>query len=462
MRVAVVGAGVTGLSAGLELQRQGIRPTIFEAADRVGGVISTVRRDGFLVETGPTSLLASAALENLVTSLGLASQRLAPRAVAQRRFIVRNGALVALPGGPGSLLTTKALSAGAKLSLLGETFVRARRDSGDESIAALIRRRLDQEILDYLVDPMIAGIHAGDLERLSVRHAMPLLHRAERQYGSLLLGSLREMRATPRNERRRGVLSFVDGLEALPRAMAAALGDNVRLATRIVSIERRSRAWRVRSQGAQPSTEDFDAVLAAVPAHALPSLGLPSQAREALGPITNLVHAPIATLALGFRREDVLHPLDAFGLLTPRVEHRYVLGALFSSSVFSNRAPAGHILLTAFLGGMRAPERGTAATERILPEVLGDLGTLLGLRRAPVFVHHQCWPRAIPQYELGHELVDAAAADIERALPGLYLTGQWRAGVSLGACIAQGRAMADRLLAERRGAQRSTHPSRHS
>ena len=108
MRVAVVGAGVTGLSAGLELQRQGIRPTIFEAADRVGGVISTVRRDGFLVETGPTSLLASAALENLVTSLGLASQRLAPRAVAQRRFIVRNGALVALPGGPGSLLTTKA------------------------------------------------------------------------------------------------------------------------------------------------------------------------------------------------------------------------------------------------------------------------------------------------------------------------------------------------------------------
>jgi len=166
-------------------------------------------------------------------------------------------------------------------------------------------------------------------------------------------------------------------------------------------------------------------------------------------PPARLPHPPVATLALGFRREDVEHPLDGFGVLMPAVERRTVLGALFSSSVFAGRAPDGHVLITCFLGGMRSPADGRADVAEVLPRVLADLRPLLGIRRDPVFTNHRRWDRAIPQYELGHGGVLTAAANIEAALPGLYFSGQWRHGVALGDCLAQGQQAAARIMAER-------------
>lgn len=449
MRVAVIGAGISGLSAAVELHRHGATVTVLEAAERVGGVITTIRRDGWLVEAGPTSLTATQPLEALIDHLGLTDQRLATLPAAKRRYIVRDGLLVALPDGPGALATTKAISASAKFALLREPFVRARRDTADESLADLVRRRLDGEILDYLVNPLIAGIYAGDPERLSVRHAMPMLFDGERKHGSLLLGAMKEAKAKAGTVRQRGITSFTEGLATLPTAMAQHLGDGVHVETRVVSIERVGTTWRVRTTGRLTTDLEVDAVVSTAPAYALARIGLPSEINGALAPISRLTHPPVATLALGFRREDVQHPLDGFGVLTPAVEHRTVLGTLFSSSVFPGRAPEGHVLLTNFLGGLRSPDLGHADTEHVLPRVLADLRVLLGIRAAPVFVHHQRWPQAIPQYDLGHEQVIAAAAGIEQALPGLYLTGQWRAGVALGECIAQGQATATRVLAER-------------
>jgi oxygen-dependent protoporphyrinogen oxidase len=449
MHVAVIGAGITGLSAAVELRGRGATVTVLEAADRVGGVITTVRRDGFLVEAGPTSLTATAQLEGLIDRLGIGAERIATSAAAKRRFIVRDGALVALPDGPGALASTKAISASAKFALMREPFVRARHDHEDESLAALVRRRLDREILDYLVNPLIAGIYAGDPERLSVKYAMPMLFDGERKHGSLILGAMKEMKAKGGVVRQKGITSFVNGLGTLPRAMAESLGNALCVGTRVTRVDRIGGTWRLHAEGTRGGVIDCDAVICAAPAHALASMGLPAEIAGALGPVTRIVHPPVATLALGFRREDVTHPLDGFGVLVPAVEKRAVLGALFSSSVFAGRAPDGHVLLTNFLGGLRSPEFGAAETSEVLPKVLADLRQLLGVRGDPVFVHHQRWMQAIPQYELGHDKVMSAAASIESALPGLYLTGQWRAGVALGDCIAQGQAAAARVVAER-------------
>lgn len=449
MHVAVIGAGITGLSAAVELRGRGATVTVLEAAPRAGGVITTIERDGWLVEAGPTSMTATAPLEALIDLLGLGAQRIGTSVAAKRRYIVRDGALVALPDGPGSLAGTRAISAGAKFALLREPFVRARRDRDDESLADLVRRRLDSEILDYLVNPLIAGIYAGDPERLSVRHAMPMLYDGERKHGSLMLGAMKEMKAKRGVVRQKGITSFVRGLRTLPDAMAAHLGDSVKFSTRVTRVERHGAGWRVSCDGATPSTIDADAVLCAAPSYSLGSLGLPDEVRGALGPIVRLHHPPVATLALGFRREDIEHPLDGFGVLMPAVEKRTLLGVLFSSSVFAGRAPRGHVLLTCFLGGLRSPQHGNAELADVRPLVLADLRALLGVRGEPVFSNHQRWPKAIPQYELGHEFVTDAATSIESALPGLYLTGQWRAGVALGDCIAQGQAAAARLVSER-------------
>lgn len=449
MHVAVIGAGITGLSAAVELRGRGATVTVLEAANRVGGVITTVRRDGFLVEAGPTSLTATAQLEGLIDRLGIGAQRIATSTAAKRRYIVRDGALVALPDGPTSLAGTQAISASAKFALMREPFVRARHDQEDESLAALVRRRLDREILDYLVNPLVAGIYAGDPERLSVKYAMPALFNGERKHGSLIVGTIKEMKAKRGIVRQKGITSFANGLGTLPEAMAASLGDAVRTGTRVTRLDRIGGSWRLHAEGARGGVIDCDAVVCAVPAYALATLGLPGEVAGAIGPVTRIVHPPVATLALGFRREDVAHPLDGFGVLVPAVETRTILGSLFSSSVFAGRAPSGHVLLTNFLGGMRSPELGAAETDAVVPKVLADLRTLLGVRGDPVFVHHQRWMQAIPQYELGHERVVTAATSIESALPGLYLAGQWREGVALGDCIAQGQATAARIVAER-------------
>lgn len=444
MRVAVIGAGITGLSAALHLRSRGAQVTVFEAGAREGGVITTVRKDGFLIEAGPTSLTATEALEGLITQLGLDAARLPALETAKRRYIVREGAPVALPDGPLSLVTTRALSGGAKLRLLREPFVAAARGEGEESLAGLVRRRLGEEILTYLVDPAISGIYAGDPERLSVRHAMPMLHDAERKHGSLLRGAPREMRARRGTVRQRGITSFRDGLATLPRAMADSLGSAVRLGAAVTRAARAGDAWRVE---AADGGADADAVICTAPAHAFGALGLEGASAADLARIAAIRHPAVSTLALGYRRADVAHPLDGFGMLVPAVERRHVLGVLFSSSVFAGRAPEGHVLLTCFVGGMRNPGLGAAGTEALLPLVRADLEALLGVRGAPMLVHHQRWPAAIPQYELGHQEVVDAAARIERAMPGVVLAGQWRAGVSIGDCIAQGQEAAARTLA---------------
>jgi oxygen-dependent protoporphyrinogen oxidase len=441
--IAVLGAGITGLSAAWHLRRAGAAVVVFEASDRVGGVIESIREDGWLRETGPNSVLEGPPeLADAIAATGLESRRLYAGEAAKNRFVVRQGRLQPMPASPGSFLRTRLFSSRAKLRLATEIFRARGRRSAEESVAEFTVRRLGREFLDYAIDPFVGGVYAGDPGRLSVRHAFPKLLALEQEHGSLLRGAIakRNSRGGPAGR----LFSFPDGLAELPLALARDLGAAVRLRAPVLALRRQEGEWAVvHEQGGETRTERFSAVICALPGDALARLrieGVPNAG--GLSALLEIEHPPVATVFTGFRREDVTHPLDGFGLLAPQVEHRRILGTLFSSSLFPRRAPTGHVALTTFVGGSRQPALGGLDDPELLRLVQAELAALLGVRAAPVFARVRRHPRAIPQYTLGYDRFQAACAAAEASAPGFYIGGNCRDGVSLSACLAAGKRLA--------------------
>jgi oxygen-dependent protoporphyrinogen oxidase len=448
--VAIIGSGIAGLTGAFVLHRHGLEVTVFEANARTGGMIGSHRIDGYLVEQGPNALQRTTpALQRVINELGLDAAKLPAHPAANRRYVVHGGRPVALPSSPASFITSRLFSLRAKLRLLCEPFIPATDPEAEESVAAFVRRRLGPELLDYAVNPFVAGIYAGDPERLSLRHAFPRLHALEQEHGSLIRGMLRRLRsgqgqASPMP--REPLFSVRDGLQTLPDALREALGDHVRLKAPVVALAPSANGWHVTTQaGNQTHTAPFDAVLYAAPLHRLGDLKLKTSPPAA--PLTRVQYPPVSVLALGFRREDVGHPLDGFGLLVPAVETDFrILGTLFSSSIFPDRAPHGHVLLTTFVGGTRDPQVGLAPTPVLLETVLRDLERLLDVRTRPAFVHHVAWDHAIPQYQLGYGRVKAHIETLERQHPRFAMAGNYRQGISVGEAASSGEAAARRLL----------------
>ncbi|HLP08694.1 MAG TPA: protoporphyrinogen oxidase [Opitutaceae bacterium] len=445
-KLAIVGAGITGLTAASELAAAGHDVSVLEAADRVGGAIRTLSRDGWLVEAGPnTALLRDASLDPLLERAGLASQLLLANPAAAKRFIVRAGRPIALPQNLWGAVTTPIFNLSGKLRVLAEPLIPQNRDNPDETLAAFARRRVGREFLDYAVNPFIGGVYACAPEELCVRHALPRLWRLEQNHGSLVRGTIALMRA----KRKSGVrtktrlVSFRDGLETLPAALAAALGDAVRLRTAVTAVARVAEGWRLtlRRDGAE-STADFDAVLFTCGSSTLARLEVAG--RQPLAALATLPWSSVTSLALGFRREDVAHPLDGFGMLVPAKENRRILGALFSSTLFPGRAPDGHVLLTVFIGG-RQPEYAALPDAELDALVSEELRELIGVRGAPVFRHCTRVPQAIPKYTVAFGALAAAMDAFEREHPGLFIAGNCRTGISLADCMAAGQAVARRM-----------------
>ena len=442
--VAVLGAGITGLTTAWHLHQQGVPVLVFDAATVAGGVIQSHREDGWLRETGPNTLFEnSAEITTFIEGLGLGPRRLDAAPSAQKRYVVRAGQPVALPASPLQFVTTPLLSLGTKLSLLGEPFRRRAPADADESVAEFVNRRLGREFLDYIVNPFVAGVYAGTPEGLSVRHAFPKLHTLEQQHGSMIRGSLARRNASggPRGR----MISFPEGLAEIPRALATALGDRVRLGHRVDAVRRTATGWTIAvSANGTRSDVPVASIVSTLPPEALARLpfeGVPGADGRAL--LQTITQPPVATVFLGFRREDVAHPLDGFGLLNPAVEKRRILGTLFSSTLFPHRAPAGHVALTTFVGGTRQPHFALLDDDALLATVQEELGALLGVHGAPVYARIQRWPRAIPQYAVGYQKFKDACTALERAAPGFFVGGTTRDGVSLANCITAGRRLSE-------------------
>lgn len=458
--VAIVGAGITGLTAAFRLRELQIPVTLYESSARVGGVIRTIEEDGFLAECGPNTILeTSPSITRLVSDLGLEPGRVYSSAAAKNRYILRGGIPMAVPGSLAQFFKSQLFSWPAKVRIPAEVFVRRapEDESFQESVAAFVTRRLGEEFLDYAIDPMIAGIYAGDPARLSLRHAFPGLHDLERRYGSLFLGQFlgaRERRRRQTTSKQSAPkFSFAHGLQTLTNALRERLRDTLQLHSPVRTIRRTGEGcWEV-SSGVSPciATRRHAALLLCAPAHKLADIALeggsPFACGNPLATLRQLPYAPVSSLALGFRREDVAHPLDGFGVLIPKTERRNLLGVIFSSSLFGNRAPQGHVLLTCYLGGMRAPWLAASRTGAAVEAALQDLRLALGVSGDPVFVKHTYFEKAIPQYECEFGRLKESMNQMEVDYPGLYFAGHFRDGISLGDSIIAGDAVASSLRA---------------
>ena len=451
LRVAILGAGITGLTAAYRLQQRGCRVRLFERTGQTGGAIRTLPGDGWLAEAGPSSLQYSAPeLKQLVRDLGLEPKLQVANPAAKKRFIVCGGKFEPVPMSAGAFFRTPLFSARTKLSLFTELLTRPRTRQTDVSLAELVRGHFTQGLVDYAVDPLIAGIYAGDPAKLSVKNAFPSLWEAERSHGSLLRGMMAAGRAKKARGEAAGpapIISFAGGLQTLTGTLAAQLQPGALALGTTVETVLPGRPYQLvwRHASGQTGTEECDAVLLALPAPALAQLAFGTLGERPLASLDSILHPPVSSLFLGYRREQVSHPLDGFGGLVPVCERRDVLGILFSSTLFPGRAPDGHVGLTVFVGGLRQPEHARLTTENLLERIGRDLRELAGVTGTPVWVRHTFWPKSIPQYQLGYEQHLETMARLEQSHPGLFLGGQARDGISVPDCIKSGLKLADRV-----------------
>lgn len=433
-RVAVIGAGFSGLAAALELKRSGLEPVVFEAAPHVGGTIRSVVDGGYLCETGPSSLLdREPALAALLSSLGLGPRVVAAAPAAKRRCLLASGRLVPLPMSPPAFVASPLLPPAAKLRVLAEPLV-PRGPGGEETVAAFMRRRFGPEVARTVADAFVAGVFAGDSERLSMRSAFPRLVELERAHGSVLRGLLWEMRRWKKERRGTGqLISFDGGLQILVDAMARELGEAVQLASPVESVFRDGDGVRLVLGGRHGRRElRAQAAVVALPAPGAAAV-LRAAAPGASGVLETIPYAPVAVVHLGYRAAEAGRSSDAFGYLAPKGEPSAILGCIFSSTIFPGRAPKGHALLTAFVGGMRDPERVRQPETQLAGVAAEELSRVLGAG-APVFrrvVRHE---RAIPQYEVGHGARLAALDAVLAGVPGVFLAGNAYRGVGVADC----------------------------
>lgn len=444
-RVAVIGGGIGGLTAARALRDAGLEVSLVEAGDRVGGVLRSVAVDGYLHEHGATGSLGNApvGLASLAGELGVELEEAS--AAARKRWVWIDGALRKIPGGPRDALTTEMLSWRGRLHVLGEPLRRGRPEL-DESIAAYARRRLGPEIARSFVAPFVVGVFAGDAERLSVRAAFPKLWALEER-GGLVRGMVRMMRDTRASRRSSRLQAPVGGMARLVDALAADLGPIVRTGVRVERVDRVARADRPGGGLVLRGADDrpVDAAVLAVPAYTCAELveGLaPELARE----LRAVEYAPVAIAYLGYRKEDVPHPLDGFGFLVADGERLPILGCVFESVLWTGRAPVGHVLMRCMIGGVRDPHAVELGDNELIDRARAALADALGVREPPRHVEVVRHPRAIAQYNVGHaQRVERADALAERE--GLVLGGSGFHGVAVNACIADAARVVQRVRA---------------
>jgi oxygen-dependent protoporphyrinogen oxidase len=443
--VVVVGGGIAGLSAALSLHEVGRDVLLLEAGPRLGEVIRTEAVDGFVVEAGPDAILAQKP-EGLAlcSAVGLAD-RLIPTSPRTRTiFVLHRGRLHPLPEGMMLAVPTRVLpflrsglfSWPGKLRMALDLLLPRRDHDDDESIASLLQRRLGAEAAARLGEPLMAGIHAGDPERLSIQATFPRFVELERRHGSLIRGMWVSRPRGPAAAPPAAFYSLAGGLGELVDALARRLPPaSVRLGARVSALAPREGTLAVTLQDG--ATIAAQAVIMAVPAYAAAPL------ISALSPEAGLLLRTIpftssATVALGYRREDVSHPLDGYGLLVPRGEGLRCLACTFASAKFAGRAPEGRVLLRAVLGGARDPDALRLDDSGLAALVRREMGTVLGLRGVPVLERVYRWPRSTPQMVVGHLERIARLDAIVGRLPGLFLTGAKLHGAGLPDAIADG------------------------
>jgi oxygen-dependent protoporphyrinogen oxidase len=449
-RVAIVGGGISGLAAAYYLSRGGAKCTLFEPASRLGGVIQTETVDGCVVEAGPDSFISQKpwAME-LIRELGLAGEVIGSNDHLRKTYILRDGRLTPMPDGlylmvPTAiwpLVTTGLVSLATKVRMGLELLRPANPSAPDRSVSEFIRDHYGPEAVDYLAEPLLAGIYGGDAADLSIASVLPRFVELERRYGSLTRGVLAARRAAPAGTGPL-FLTLRKGMGQLVEALERAIDGRVNVVRAAVAgMETRGETYRLWWEAGSAEAEQ---VVLATPAHAAGRLleGLDPELAALLGAIR--YHSSI-TVALGYDRADFRHPLNGFGFLVPRVERRLVTACTWVGTKFCHRTAADRVLLRAFIGAGTHEALLDRPDESLVEETREELRRLMGVSGTPRFTRVQRWRRAMAQYSVGHQArVEAIEARLAR-LPGLHLAGNAYFGIGISDCIRTAQLAAARI-----------------
>ncbi|KHG17367.1 Protoporphyrinogen oxidase, chloroplastic/mitochondrial [Gossypium arboreum] len=455
-RVAVIGAGVSGLAAAYKLKSQGLHVTVFESEGRAGGKLRSVSRDGLIWDEGANTMTETEIeVRSLFDDLGIQDKQQVP--IAQnKRYIMRNGVPVLIPSNPLSLFTSSILSAKSKFQIILEPF--------------LWRNSEASKVVDYLVDPFVAGTSAGDPESLSMCHSFPELWDLEQRFGSIIVGAVKSKfsaKRTNREETKNSVkrkalrcsFSFQGGMQTLADMLCKDLSkDELKLKSKVLSLsyshegKSTSENWSLsyasdRDKCSQGSS--FDAVIMTAPVCNVKEMKITKGGNVfPLNFIPEVSYMPLSVIITAFKKENVKKPLEGFGVLIPSKEQQNglkTLGTLFSSVMFPDRAPNNLYLYTTFVGGNRNKELAKASTDELKHIVTSDLQQLLGVEGEPTFFNHFYWSKAFPLYGRNYASVLEAIEKMERDLPGFFYAGNHKGGLSVGKSIASGCKAADNI-----------------
>ena len=443
-KVAIIGAGITGLSAAFYAKKNGHEVTVFDKNSHIGGVIRTVQKNGFTFETGPsTSVVSLPEVVELFEDLNIRNLLEEAPSLAGNRFILKHNGLHPLPSGPVGGLFTPLFSLKDKFGILLEPF-RKRGENPEETLSSLVCRRMGKSFLDYAVDPFVSGVYAGDPDRMIPKYALPKLYNLEHNYGSFIRGAIAKGKI-PKSERdkkaTKKTFSVTGGLEVLARHLEEAIGKDRFVTGSVPVVTPENGSYRIAC--GEKDCGLFDSVIyAAGASHVFETLPF---AEKKFPDANKVLYAKVAELAIGFNKWEGTS-LDGFGALMPSREKRNILGILYMSSLFENRAPKGGALLAVFVGGLRHPEFIDMQDDELKKMVGTDVKEILHIPNFnPDLFEISRHEEAIPQYDLKTPGREKAFAEMEKAYPGILMGGNGIGGIGMSARIAQGRALAERL-----------------
>ena len=431
--IAIIGGGISGLTAAYYLKKYGHIPTIFEASSETGGVMKSQTIHGFTIENGPNTLLLSdQRTVDMFNDLDLEIEDASPE--SKNRYVIKNKELSVVPTSIKSLLFTSLFSWKTKFKILTEAFRRNDSVGDEESVSQFIIRRLGKDVLDYAINPFIAGTSAGDPDSLSIEHSFPLLASTENEHGSIIGGFYKNRKRKSPYKIKRRTISFPKGVAELVHKVSIYLSGNISLNAMITNISKSDNSFKISYvQDETAKFASFDNVICTVPTHRLKNITINGENYPDIQKLGKIIYPPVISISLGYKSDNIPHSLEGFGALVPKCENMNILGILFSSSLFKDRAPAGHSLLTIFIGGARQPEMATLSETELLKLACADLNTLLGIsvRDKPVFTHQTTWKKAIPQYNVGYGHYKSIINMVEAKLPGFYFAGNYVNGISI-------------------------------
>jgi len=442
--IAIIGAGISGLTLAYELQKQNTDYILLEASGHPGGVIRSSVKDGYMLEKGPNMLLADDRLKAFIKELGLEDQIAYPLPAYRKRYIYKDGAYRPLPASPASFLFSDFFSLKTKIDVLRELFNKSAPHQSNETISAFFERRFNKEIVDYIADPLISGIYAGNVRELLIHKTFPFLLKMEATYGSVLKGFIKSRKAPKKDS-----VSFTSGMSALTDKLAGKLAG-VRYHCNVTSVDRSGQNTILYCDtGLEKIRIVAEKVVITSPAYATAAM-IKQLYPVFASVLENIQYAPIVKVFTAFDKKAVKHAMDGYGGLNPSCENQYIMGSIWNSSVYPESCPENQVLITSMVGGSMHPDYTLPDDEYIKNKVIGELKRYYTISSDPVFCSVQRIPNAIPQFNRHILPVDACAAELEK--DGIYICASWKDGAAISDCVKKAMNMAGRLNALMAGA----------